>query len=113
MGKYGSSQKFEEDPRYRQCAREALIGLGLGVANLIWWFAWGYGLGSKPPEEYSYILGFPAWFFMSCVAGALLFTFLAAYVAVKYVKDTPLGEFEEIEETKEKRRCGADVGNQI
>ena len=40
---------FIEDPRYKQCNREALMGLGLGIANFIWWFVWGYGLGSRPP----------------------------------------------------------------
>ena len=60
---------FVEDPRYKQCNKEALLGLGLGLLNLVWWFAWGYGLGLKPPEEYTYVLGFPLWFFISCIAG--------------------------------------------
>ena len=27
--------RFHEDPRYKQCNREALLGLGLGLLNLI------------------------------------------------------------------------------
>ncbi len=86
------SQDFVEDPRYRQCNREALLGLGLGLLNLIWWFAWGYGLGARPPKEYTYILGFPAWFFMSCVAGAVLFSVLAVVMVLKFYKEMPLGK---------------------
>lgn len=89
--------EFLEDPRYRQCNKEALLGLGLGVLNLIWWFAWGYGLGSKPIENYSYVFGLPMWFFMSCIVGAVLFTSLAVLMVLKYFKDMPLGELSEEE----------------
>ncbi|MDW7650654.1 MAG: YhdT family protein [Bacillota bacterium] len=94
----GSS--FIEDPRYRQCNREALLGLGLGLANFIWWFVWGYGLGSGPPEEYIYVMGFPLWFFMSCIVGAVLFSVLAIVMVRKYFVDMPLGQLDE-DEVKE------------
>lgn len=89
---HDDSRDFIEDPRYRQCNKEALLGLGLGFLNLVWWFAWGYGLGARPPAEYTYILGFPAWFFMSCVVGAVLFTVLAVIMVKKFYRDMPLGE---------------------
>ena len=92
-----SKKTFIEDPRYKQCNREALMGAGLGILNLIWWFAWGYGLGSGPPEQYSYILGFPAWFFMSSLVGAVLFTVLAVIMVSKYYKNMPLGSIDENE----------------
>ncbi|SDK86654.1 YhdT family protein [Natronincola ferrireducens] len=85
------SVAFIEDPRYKQCNKEALMGLGLGILNLIWWFVWGYGLGSKSPETYSYVLGMPLWFFMSCIVGAILFSALAIIMVTKYFKDMPLG----------------------
>ena len=88
------TEDFVEDPRYRQCNREALMGLGLGILNLIWWFAWGYGLGSKPPEEYSYVFGLPMWFFMSCIVGAVLFSVVAIIMVMKYFEDTPLGQLD-------------------
>ena len=69
-------KNFEEDPRYRQCNREAIIGLSLGIINIKWWFGFGYGLGSKPVSVYTYILGFPSWFFMSCIVGGILFSIL-------------------------------------
>lgn len=89
------SLEFVEDPRYKQCNKEALLGLGLGFLNMIWWFAWGYGLGLKPPEQYSYIMGFPLWFFMSCIVGSVLFTLLVVIMVKKYYKDMPLGELSE------------------
>jgi len=96
----GQSHNFKEDPRYKQCNKEALLGLGLGILNLIWWFVWGYGLGSRPVAEYTYILGFPAWFFMSSIVGAALFTILAIIVVNKYYKDLPLGILTEEEALK-------------
>ena len=52
---------FVEDPRYRQCNKEALMGLGLGlqppvVVCLGLWCRFTVG------ANYSYILGFPLWF---------------------------------------------------
>ena len=67
------NKKFMEDPRYKQCNKEAMYGIILGIINMVWWYAFGYGLGSKPVEEYTYILGFPAWFFYSCVLSVVIF----------------------------------------
>ncbi|MCW3489361.1 YhdT family protein [Dethiobacter alkaliphilus] len=100
---------FVEDPRYKQCNREALLGLGLGIANFIWWFAWGYGFGSQPVEGYTYILGFPLWFFMSSIVGAILFTVLAIIMVRKYFRDMPLGPLEE-DELKELQEGGREHG---
>ena len=96
-------KKFEEDPRYRQCTREAIIGLSLGIINLIWWFGFGYGLGSKPVSEYTYILGFPAWFFMSCIVGGILFSILTIIMINKLFKHMSLDALTE-EEVKQYRK---------
>lgn len=91
---------FIEYPRYKQCNKEAWMGLGLGILNLIWWFSWGYGLGSKPVPEYTYMMGFPTWFFMSCIVGSILFSILTVVVINKYFKNMSLEALseEEIEE---------------
>ena len=65
------NEKLREDPRYAQANKEALIAIGLFVLNIIWWFAFAYGLGSGSPKEYTYIMGFPAWFFWSVIGGIL------------------------------------------
>lgn len=85
-----ATKTFIEDPRFKQCNKEALMGMGLGILNLVWWFAFGYGMGSKPPEEYTYIMGLPMWFFMSCVVGGLLFTILAIIMVTRFFKNMPL-----------------------
>ncbi|SDJ23662.1 YhdT family protein [Salimicrobium halophilum] len=80
----------KQDHRFRIANREALIGIGLAVINFLWWFGFAYGLGSKPPEEYSYILGLPAWFFMSCVGGFLLMSVLVIFVVKIFFTDVSL-----------------------
>jgi len=91
---------FMEDPRYKQCNREALCGAILGLLNLIWWYVFGYGLGDKPVEEYKYILGLPSWFFLSCVLGSVVFIVLTFVMVDKMFKHMPLHRFTE-EEAKE------------
>ncbi|MEW6661400.1 MAG: hypothetical protein AB1447_03225 [Bacillota bacterium] len=40
---------FVEDPRYKQAAKEAKIGLGLFFLNILWWFGFCVqGPGAKP-----------------------------------------------------------------
>lgn len=95
-----NDKKFVEDPRYKQCNKEAIYASILGILNVIWWYAWGYGLGSKPVEEYSYIMGLPTWFFMSSVVGAILFTVLTFIMVDKFFKDMPLEDMDE-DEAKE------------
>ena len=80
------------DPRFKIAHREALIGVALASVHFIWWFGFAYGLGSKPVEEYSYILGFPDWFFYSCIVGFILVA-ITVIVLVKFVlKDVSLEE---------------------
>ena len=88
---------FIEDPRYKQCNREAVYGILLGIANLIWWYVFGYGMGSKPVEEYKYILGFPDWFFFSCILSAVVFTILTYVMINKLFKNMSLEEMTEEE----------------
>ncbi len=93
----GKKHKFMEDPRYKQCNREALYGIILGLANMAWWYIFGYGLGSKPVEEYTYILGFPAWFFMSSIVSVVIFTFLTFVMVNRLFKDMSLERMTEEE----------------
>ncbi len=50
----------------------------------LWSICSAYGLGSKNPDEYTYILGFPAWFFYSCILSYPL-ACLAVYILIKKV----------------------------
>ncbi|WP_096190444.1 YhdT family protein [Evansella halocellulosilytica] len=73
-----------KDRRFQIAHREAWIGVILAVFNILWWYGFAYTMGSKPPEEYTYILGFPAWFFWSCIAGFVVMVVLV-FIVVKYV----------------------------
>lgn len=77
-------EKKQEEWRFKVANKEALIGCGLAVFNFVWWFGFAYGLGSKPPEEYTYVFGFPAWIFYSLIVGTLLM-FVLVYLVVKFM----------------------------
>lgn len=86
--------KEKIDSRFKVANREALIGIGLVVFNFIWWFGFAYGLGSKNPEDYTYVLGFPAWFFYSCILGFVVMAVLTIIVVKFFFKDIPLEDDE-------------------
>lgn len=84
--------KFREDPRFKQCNKETIVMIILLALNMLWWYAFAYGLGSRPPSEYGFIFGLPDWFFWSCVVGYVVFS-LAAFLAVRFFfKDVPLDD---------------------
>jgi len=75
---------FVKDPRYKISKKEALIGIILVIINFAWWFGFAYGFGSREYTEYQYILGFPDWFFYSCIGGLIVMSTLI-YILVKFV----------------------------
>lgn len=81
--------------RYRIANREALMGIGLVIVNFAIWYGFAYGLGSGDPEKYTYVLGFPAWFFYSCIAGTVFMIVLIYFVIKFFFKEV---DFEEEEE---------------
>ena len=52
----------------KSAKKETFIVLGLYVLFFAWWYVTAYGFGDDP-SEYSYIFGFPEWFFYSCIVG--------------------------------------------
>lgn len=78
------------DKRFKQANREALIALGAYALYFGWWYAFGYGMGDVPPEEYSYVWGLPAWFFYSCIAGYPLITIVLWGLVRFTFKEMPL-----------------------
>ncbi|OZU88897.1 sodium:pantothenate symporter [Virgibacillus indicus] len=79
----------KDDYHFKIANREALIGVGLVVFNFIWWFAFAYGLGSKDPAEYTYVFGFPAWFFYSCILGFIIMAVLVTFIVRKFFTEIP------------------------
>lgn len=86
---------MRKDLRFRIAHREALIGVVLALINILWWYGFAYGLGSKSPEEYTYIFGFPAWFFWSCIIGFLVMVVLVTLTVKFLLTDVPLDDREE------------------
>ncbi|THE11094.1 DUF997 family protein [Bacillus timonensis] len=90
MAKKHKFDESKEDPRFKISDREAKIGVGIALANFIWWFVFAYGLGSKDVENYSYVFGLPSWFFYSCVLGFVVFTLVIVIVVKKFLVEIPL-----------------------
>lgn len=80
------------DRRFKIAHREAHIGVGLAIGHFLWWFGFAYGLGSRPVEEYTYILGFPDWFFYSCIVGFILVSVTVIILAKYVLKDVSFEE---------------------
>jgi uncharacterized membrane protein YhdT len=78
-----------KDWRYRISNREALMGVVLAILNFIWWYAFAFGLGGRPVKEYTYILGFPAWFFYSCIIGFIMFSVLVWVMVTFFFTEVP------------------------
>lgn len=84
-----------KDKRYRVANREAIIGVVLVLINFGMWYGFAYGMGGGDPTEYTYVLGFPAWFFYSCIVTTITMLVLIA-VLLKFVfKEVPLEDEEE------------------
>lgn len=93
-------EQYKPDPRFKIAHKEALIGVALAIFNFIWWYGFAYGLGSRPPEEYTYILGLPDWFFYSCVVGFILMSVIVIIITKYVLKEVPL-DADPYAETKE------------
>ncbi|WP_242222304.1 YhdT family protein [Bacillus cereus group sp. BfR-BA-01380] len=90
--------RHHDDPRFRIAHREAWIGIGLAIINFVLWYGFAYGLGSGNPKEYTYILGFPAWFFYSCIMGFVVMVLLIVFVVRFVFQDVSFDEEEKSEE---------------
>lgn len=77
---------------FRQADREALVTLGLYLFFFLWWTFFAFGLGSGDPEDYSYVLGMPAWFFFSCILGYPVITLLLWYAVRRWFANVPLDD---------------------
>ena len=73
--------------------RETIIILGLYLLFFLWWYVTAYGFGDDP-SEYKYILGFPEWFFYSCIAGYAGISVILWIVVRLFFKEIDLDEKE-------------------
>ena len=84
--------KKTHDWRFAQANKEALLALGAYALYFVWWYVSAYGLGDGNPEQYSYVLGLPEWFFYSCIVGYPLLTVVLWIMVRFFFKDMPLDE---------------------
>lgn len=97
-------KKLNDAAKFKIAHKEALIGCGLVIFNFLWWYGFAYGLGSGPPEEYTYILGFPAWFFMSSIVGLFLVIVIVFIIAKFVLKEVDFDkEYEDEDEEGENK----------
>lgn len=80
----------DSDHRIKQANKEAMISLAVYAVYFLWWYISGYVIGNKDPETYSYIFGFPSWFFYSCILGYPLITVILWLVVRFFFKEIPL-----------------------
>ncbi len=79
----------------RQIRREVKASILLYCAFFLWWYCTGYGIAEMgTPETYTYICGLPLWFFLSSVAGYVLFCFASIFVVKKFFCDFSLQDKE-------------------
>ncbi|MET4559710.1 YhdT family protein [Lysinibacillus parviboronicapiens] len=86
-----------KDQRFKIAHREALIGIALVIVNFAIWYGFAYGLGAGNPTSYTYVLGFPAWFFYSCMAGTIFMIVLICVVMKLFFKEVSFDD-EEVDE---------------
>ena len=89
------TKEMGPDRRFPQADREAWITLALYGLYFVWRYVCAYGLGGGDPEGYSYVFGFPAWFFYGCVLGYPVLTLLLWLVVRCCFKDLSLEAEEE------------------
>ena len=82
----------------KQIQKEVIITCILYIFYFLWWCLFGFGLGNRKTEEYTYIFGLPSWFFYSCILGFMIFSTLVYFSLKYFFKDIPLDENFENEE---------------
>lgn len=96
---YGAPIITERDWN-RQIRKEAIVSIVLYIAFFLWWYITGYGLGSGDPKNYTYIMGLPMWFFLSCIVGYVGFCVVSVIVVKKLFKNFSLEETLDDQETE-------------
>lgn len=82
----------KNDKRFVQANREALFALAAYALYFLWWYLTAYGLGNDSPDNYSYTLGMPDWFFYSCVLGYPVACLLVWGLVRFFFRDMPLDD---------------------
>jgi len=80
---------IKEDSRFKQARKEIRRIIYLIVFEFIWVYTFGYIGTRTDPGNYSYVLGFPMWFFWAFAGAGVIFPIIAIILALK-TKDCSL-----------------------
>lgn len=72
-------EDIEMDPRFIICEKEMKLVLSIQILFTIICVVVAYILGKGNPSNYSYIMGFPAWWF-GVIAISVIFTAIVIYI---------------------------------
>jgi len=101
-----TNKKIPDGTRFAQANREAFLSLLLALMYMAWWYFTAYGLGAGPVEDYSYIMGFPSWFFLSCIAGFFIFALLSFAMVRMFFVEIPLTDENRVSQDNGESSCG-------
>lgn len=82
---------IQEDKRFVQARKEVVRIIYLIIFEFIWVFSFAYFGTKTDPNNYSFILGMPAWFFGALAGAGFIFPIIAMILSVK-TKDCSLEE---------------------
>lgn len=89
---------IKEDSRFKTAFREAKILALLWLVNSVWIHAWAIWGNSQDPSSYSYILGFPTWYFWAFLGIEIAVPVFGMWFGGKKIKDCsldPYGKFDD------------------
>ena len=75
--------------RGKQIKKEAIITLIIYLIYFLWWYFFAF-YNIEKPENYTYVLGLPYWFFMSCIVVFFMINILLLFVIKLVFKDMDL-----------------------
>lgn len=80
---------IEEDPRFKQARIEAKRIFLLVIIETIWVFGFGYWGTTMDASQYTFIFGFPAWYFWAFLGAGIIFP-IASIILGLLIKDCDL-----------------------
>lgn len=78
------------DKKYKQSNYEAWLTLVVYVFYSIWWWFFAYGIGDDDALTYTYVMGFPLWFFYGCLIGFLVLCCVLWFIIHQFFKEVSL-----------------------
>ena len=73
---------IEPDPRFKIAGKESALIVIYWVLYSVWAYLFAYLGTLTPPEEYTFILGFPTWYFWACLGAGFIFPVIGIAIAM-------------------------------